>query len=421
MFVVADVPSVATGPDGQSRGFGTVLFASKDDALNAAGMFNGHEVDGRILHVQTERQTIEDKQIQPPPMTAADAFPVFGGGKPSPPVWAQQQALPPLTTASSTSPNEAFAMAPPPSSTSPGAAGRVPWQLNTGVDAAGGGGGGVPRKEVDDGFQRAARHPGPITLPPFAPLGDMANPLSPLQTRNLPPMTPSMPGFVFNAYPHTPPQHPQFLSPGAGPFSPGLPVTSPLAGRRSPFLNAAPGAPVAPQQQYAGSAALGTPTTMAFPVNAPNLNSVGPPGETAEYFPRVDAPTGPTATIRSGVAVTPSPLNGRERLASSVEDDILASGAAALSMNDSGVLPTTPTPPSRTKRLASGGSLAPGGAADGASPGPPGTAASVTNGSRSSFDGGPRQHAPALGAWNSERRASWSDLTAGSAGGGGGA
>lgn len=33
--------SVATGPDGQSRGFGTVLFATKDDARRAVGMLNG--------------------------------------------------------------------------------------------------------------------------------------------------------------------------------------------------------------------------------------------------------------------------------------------------------------------------------------------------------------------------------------------
>lgn len=32
---------VATAPDGQSRGFGTVLFASKEDAQKAVGMFNG--------------------------------------------------------------------------------------------------------------------------------------------------------------------------------------------------------------------------------------------------------------------------------------------------------------------------------------------------------------------------------------------
>lgn len=43
-------------------------------------------------------------------------------------------------------------------------------------------------------------HPGPITMPSF-PNFTNGNPLSPLQTRGLPPMTPSMPGFVFNAHP----------------------------------------------------------------------------------------------------------------------------------------------------------------------------------------------------------------------------
>jgi RNA recognition motif-containing protein len=32
---------VASTPDGQSRGFGTVLLASADDAQRAATMFNG--------------------------------------------------------------------------------------------------------------------------------------------------------------------------------------------------------------------------------------------------------------------------------------------------------------------------------------------------------------------------------------------
>lgn len=398
---------VATGLDGQSRGFGTVLFASKDDALKAVGMFNGHEVDGRILHVQTERQTLEDKQIQP--IHPVDPFPVFGSKtSPSPQVWSQQP-LPPLAMAASSASPETFpqpAMSNP--SLSPGAGTRIPWQLNTAINSSPA---SAPRKEGgDDPFQRPSRHPGPIQLPPFAPLGDVGNPLSPLQTRNLPPMTPSMPGFVFNAYPQTPPLHPQFLSPGLGPFSPGLPVTSPLVGRRSPFLNAAPGAPVAPAQ--AGSAALGTPTTQAFPHNAPPQHpTVGPPGGgEAEYFPRVEAPQ------VNRLVPAASPLNARERLASSAagavvaDEDLLVSSTASLSLlgeavSITGTANSSPTPQSKTKR-----GLAPGTSA--AAVGAP----AATNG-RSSFDDGPRQP---LGAWNSERRASWSDLSgAGGAGGAG--
>jgi hypothetical protein len=105
-------------------------------------------------------------------------------------------------------------------------------------------------------------------MPPFPNMdGTPNNAFSPLQTRNLPPMTPSMPGFIFNAYPETPPIHSHFLSPGLGPFSPGIP-TSPGGFQYNPFINSAPGAPINRYQQ-AGSAALGTPTTQAFP--NPNL------------------------------------------------------------------------------------------------------------------------------------------------------
>lgn len=233
---------------------------------------------------------------------------------------------------------------------------------------------------MDDASQRQARHPGPISLPPFPAMSEI-NPISPLQTRNMPPMTPSMPGFVFNAYPRTPPVHPQFLSPGgAGPFSPGLPVTSPMVGRRSPFLNAAPGAPVLQpplQQFHAGSAALGTPTTQAFPPNAPH-STAGPPGAhlSEDYFPPVGA----------------SPLNGRDRLASSSEDNSLIKSTAALTLSEASSASPSPTPP--RKRSISGDRLAPG------------AAVMASKNGRSSLDG-PYQ---SLSAWNTDRRASWSEI-----------
>jgi hypothetical protein len=113
-------------------------------------------------------------------------------------------------------------------------------------------------------------------------------------------MTPSMPGFVFNAFlPETPGWHPgggghPFLSPGiAGPFSPGIPMNSPGAFGYNPFLNAAPGGPVdrfggngafggGGSGWQGGSAALGTPTTMAFAPGDPvhGYGGVGSPGVT---------------------------------------------------------------------------------------------------------------------------------------------
>lgn len=227
--------------------------------------------------------------------------------------------------------------------------GRLPWGLNTAVGQV------TPVRypisanseqhspigpHAAPGF-RHGPHPGPIAMPPFAPMDSM-NPLSPLQTRGLPPMTPSMPGFVFNAFPETPPVHPHFFSPGVtGPFSPGIPVTSPTAYTyNNPFLNAAPGAPVNRFPQ-GGSAQLGTPTTQAFP-NNPIHGYGGPPGGAPaphgitqamaggsgsgngfgqEYFPPVvsDSPTPRNGNhgnqLRS--VNSASPLNAKERMASS--------------------------------------------------------------------------------------------------------
>ncbi|EGG11856.1 uncharacterized protein MELLADRAFT_32734, partial [Melampsora larici-populina 98AG31] len=46
---------VAMGIDGRSRGFGTVLFATMDDAKNAVRMYDGHELNGRILKVHFDK------------------------------------------------------------------------------------------------------------------------------------------------------------------------------------------------------------------------------------------------------------------------------------------------------------------------------------------------------------------------------
>lgn len=87
----------------------------------------------------------------------------------------------------------------------------------------------------------AMQHPHSITIPSAQPL---FGPMSPQQSRV--PMTPSMPAFSFGALPTTPPLLPQFLSPGLGPFSPPLSMTPGYSHvlNRTPFLNAAPGAPV---------------------------------------------------------------------------------------------------------------------------------------------------------------------------------
>ncbi|KAK9898721.1 hypothetical protein P389DRAFT_136975, partial [Cystobasidium minutum MCA 4210] len=46
---------VSLGPDGRSRGFGRVVFATPEDAINAMQMFNGYEFQGRPLKVHFDK------------------------------------------------------------------------------------------------------------------------------------------------------------------------------------------------------------------------------------------------------------------------------------------------------------------------------------------------------------------------------
>ncbi|KAL9937123.1 hypothetical protein V8E36_004358, partial [Tilletia maclaganii] len=46
---------VALGPEGRSRGFGTILFATPEDAQNAVRIYHGYEYSGRTLKVHFDR------------------------------------------------------------------------------------------------------------------------------------------------------------------------------------------------------------------------------------------------------------------------------------------------------------------------------------------------------------------------------
>lgn len=281
------------------------------------------EVSGRRIQVHLERRSLEH-QGRPLEQASVLGFQPFSplqgqitprrGQRPSHPFLASLEGVP------STSANHPISPI----------ASRLPWGLDTGLN-----GHSTPVRHplvndiVPHGLAfKHPHHPGPITMPSY-PHVDPGSSLSPLQSRNFPPMTPSMPGFVFNAYPETPPIHAQFLSPGmVGPFSPGLAVTSPTGFGYNPFLNLAPGAPVNRFPQ-GGSAALGTPTTQAFPHNPIH----GYPGrqtegitqllQSGEYFPAVGSraglPPSPTRRLSSRNSVTngASPLNAQHRLASS--------------------------------------------------------------------------------------------------------
>ncbi|WWD22840.1 hypothetical protein CI109_107334 [Kwoniella shandongensis] len=364
---------VATDPNGRPRGFGTALFAVEADAARAVEMFNNREIGGFRIRAHLERDSH--------PFNGADHDPSgyrqhpqnhLNGSGPSSQSsrTAESNSVPsPLDTAIQSSNGPSPADSPVP---------KLPWSLNTSLQHQ------TPvRASPGTPNFRQHHHPGPISMPAFPPIGD-GNPTSPFQSRNLPPMTPSMPGFVFNAYPETPPIHPHFMSPGIGPFSPGIPVTSPTGFQYNPFLNAAPGAPVnrfpqQQQQQHSGSAALGTPTTQAFPNGqGPIHQFAGPPGQPLnisqtlaqgqsqggqDYFPNVlNQPTAPdTPTPRvSSRAPAVSPLNGKDRLAPSDPDKTgarekeLVNLASSLSLNEVQNGTTTPDSPSEIRRSASG-------------------------------------------------------------------
>lgn len=59
---------VSLGPDNRSRGYGTVLLATAEDAGRAVDMFNGYSWQSRVLEVRLDRLLPEyDLQLQPLP------------------------------------------------------------------------------------------------------------------------------------------------------------------------------------------------------------------------------------------------------------------------------------------------------------------------------------------------------------------
>ncbi|KAF8741168.1 RNA recognition motif, partial [Rhizoctonia solani] len=265
---------VALGPDGRSRGFGTVVYAKESDAARAVTMFNGYDYNGRILKVHYDRYspTNQSGTLSPNSMHAVVSGPL---GIMVPPL--QTENVPPSNHQSGSMhlampQTPEYMLFPPrsqpaspfeqyPSATQMhalmnayerAALSPPPGGRNV-LDSAGlppsdpgspGYGPGSPHMSQN---LNPHPHPGPITLPPagvtqFPP----ASALSPLLTRagGLPPMTPSMPGFNFNPQAvATPPLHPHFLSPGLGPFSPQLHSPPFVPSAPNPYLNPAPGAP----------------------------------------------------------------------------------------------------------------------------------------------------------------------------------
>ncbi len=362
------------------------------------------DLGGRRIRVHLERDSHHDPQVRRP----SDQQ-VLGFAGPPPRsqdgYWHHEQ---------SNGVAAFHSQSPPPSDPSSPIPPRLPWALNMSLNGTQTKPARGPPEVIGlDGTPhlnfRQMRHPGPISMPPF-PVLDNGNPLSPLQTRNLPPMTPSMPDFVFNAYPETPPIHAHFLSPGLGPFSPGIPVTSSPEFVYNPFLNPAPGAPVNRYPQ-GGSAALGTPTTQSFPNNPIHGYSATSGHQNitqalaeAEYFPAqlprsVPDPPSPLPLASSRLNPPTSPVNAKDRLSSNGAEEGASDQTrmtASMSLNDTR-RPTPPSPTARSvqpQRIVSGLNLVD-------------LARGEMQAGRASLDG----RRPMLDVgWTGERRASFGDI-----------
>jgi len=305
----ADIP---VGPDKRSRGWGTVLYASEYDAESAVMQFDGREYSGRILRVRQERNVTGIHAPPRQPREHGMEFPLsmsgFQGGfsnhfgppsRSTSPAGSHRPNFPPVLGASRSDAVLSLPMSRELSleteirnqlQTNSGAldsgsvfAGKVDHPHRYNIDA------GDPQS-VNEGTTPSSQpsrpspvrtggppHPGRIIMPPFTQFNP--NPLSPLQRTGLPPMTPSMPGFTLHAYPSTPPLHPMsYLSPGLGPFSPGLPYNGPPVYSFNPYMNPAPGAPVNIVPSGEPSATQPAPGESGHRVDA---------GIEAEYFPPV--------------------------------------------------------------------------------------------------------------------------------------
>lgn len=187
---------VALNDEGRSRGFGTVLFASPEDAQTAVRLYHGYEYSGRTLKVHFDRHAHYGPSVPGIPTDPSQYTAAF-------------QVAGPAMPASGPSDPPHLGMfdghdtwAAPPPDLAPRSA-------------------GMP-------------HPGRIALPPLT---------FPTTTAVTPgvPVTPGMPSFLLRSMLETPPIYPYMMSPGVA-FTP--------AGM--PFMNAAPGAPVDPSTGLQG-------------------------------------------------------------------------------------------------------------------------------------------------------------------------
>ncbi|KAF8627339.1 hypothetical protein AX15_004412 [Amanita polypyramis BW_CC] len=393
---------VALGPDGRSRGFGTVIFATEIDAERAMKIFNGYEYNGRILKVHFDRFTQVGQNANYPTspslhslhstpaltstaLNSLNIAPSIGasyssqisqaqlhGGyhldvglssrsSPSPeiyqapvPVLRQQQQLATdisIITGSLGSmhlSSNAVAANTIPLKQSPGSeststsasssASRAPSASSFNMDKSR----SKTEKNVSPSGSQHPHHPGPITLPPPAPvafpsamhrvlLQNESTPsaqtpvfnsqfiqhqqIAPVTPHGLPPITPSMPPFTFlppQLSPHQYPSQAHAMMPDtlanqtfpSGLFNP--PQQSPLGHPPSPLYSApyaisgfSPGAAMSPGAVWGRpgnpnphiNPAVGAPVHTPHPTNpghhvhsVSSLNRLGRRGEPTSYF-----------------------------------------------------------------------------------------------------------------------------------------
>lgn len=217
---------VALNGDGRSRGFGTVLFASPEDAQNAVRLYHGYEYNGRVLKVHFDRLAHygpSNGMVPTDPLQYTAAFSSHG---PAPPDVAHAPIDPTL----------------------------VDGELLEGP--------GEPWGEHGAGAD--AHRPGHIALPPLS----MTNPAAATPGIGLP-MTPGMPGFMMRPVLDTPPLYPHLLSPGTG-FGSPLSGNTPMFPGINPYMNAAPGAPLDfVPNAYGGYGDVGQSAFFPQPSNLP--------------------------------------------------------------------------------------------------------------------------------------------------------
>lgn len=209
---------VALNEDGRSRGFGTVLFASPEDAQTAVRLYHGYEYSGRILKVHFDRHTPcgpASFMVPTDPSQYTSAFHTRRMA-PSAPV------LPPM-------PAPVLSPFPPQPHVMPDMAHMAPMQepASPWTHAAAPRPADAPRSSHPAPYP----HPGRIALPPvsFPMMGAMTPGV---------PLTPGMPGFMMRPALETPPVYPYLMSPGLAIHAPGV------SSGFNPYLNTTPGAPV---------------------------------------------------------------------------------------------------------------------------------------------------------------------------------